>query len=1516
MKTEISRHSHRPGKRFTGVYQQQGRMLTDADWNEMVEVFKGQLDDALKDIVGFVDKDGKSSRGGMPRHRALEITQSAQDDPISIQPGRIYVDGLAGEVIGEDSISLAEQTDFPFEDTLPDPTGNYIVYADLWERTVTALEDRRLLDPALHGADTCSRRQAMLQIKWCESGAGSDDPQNIVHNPTIGNARATVRLREDATVDDPCDPCAAEVAVDSNVGNYLFRVEVHDVQYNTHRPRQGYNKIVLKWSSENGAEQYCRTDSEGIEIDIPLTFKDGEWVFEFFNEETEKHLGVQLPGGINAVRKDLQKGYPLVPPSVEDCPYVRRWDGCCTLSWNSERKTWRVDDAWSRGVNLVASGRTGDVMAGKQLTLNELLFEMQLQTLVEGNTVTDSVLAGTDLLIEGSPIVSADASAKEKASAINATTAITGVIASAVTRAKGIAVEDVGEIADGDLLINGANLGVISEAANQQAQADAIVDAINAASLSVEAAKNPQGAIVLTAADGRDINLVVANVDVAKRCGFADGTSTFRGAITLVSADNSAIEITGDNPQYAGFEDYVGTGKNAVQPVQFVAGDFWLAEIRDEVFRAELEKLNNAETANASYEIPPVLDSSAPLGIEHHYLQLGEVESGKLLDNQEKDRKYAFPPLTEMTRMFHVVGDGQEAMPGDLLPQTLEVGVANGEWPVAGAAVMFWVEHGNGSISSSAADVDVIDASNIIVKTDVLGIATCDWRLGPLDSGRQLVMARLMDADASPAMTVPLPPINFAANLSTSDQVAYEPGCKPGVGTVHEFLLNDSVTPPNLPALGGDGYYTVEDVLNAFLCKLKAKHIPFDNQCERLFLDADNVGDALNNLCETESSGCCTEIVYPDKGQTIQEALDNLPPEGGCVCLKTGTHKINEAIRMEKSNVVLHGESPGTRVVRNNGATLLKIEHEDPGSLIRDIKVEAIDFSLELSDLADIVTPEEFTLVFFHGGRRISIEHCGLHFVNNLPGSLQFPWFGFNIAVIDCTTTTIRGNRFSNVGTCAVYTEDSVSTLVLDNSINGGFSPSTGVSSGIPAGAVGVWCNSGPDLEEIGPNRVEGNRIENIARGIWLDKSIAAHSTVFDNVIIRQANIYDTQDVFAIDVECTHCNISNNHVVLQASGQKGGIRASGPHSSIASNHIVSEVQMDGETAPIGILLGDFNDTGALPPDYGAIRENRLTGRQFAIVCSRPDINIHHLKIQDNEIAGNPRAGDSYGISLLNTTASIVENNRVVTQNIGMFLTGGEGNLLKGNRISDVTLFGIIASQENDFTATHNSVEAISVIGIYHVGSGQINISHNRIAFCGGGGLLAEVTGGDLAVVDCEILDSGLSSDGTVPGPFSLGVTLSGNSSSSIRVSRNRIAYSDTSLLDPTREDRALIIMGGAAAIVSDNFIQGAGFPRIVEMGRSRILGIIFQQPLQKITYSNNHVFHFSGKPSDAYASILFDCLHLIALGNQVEATDRGYWSFDFRVVKTLSVVSNITSGRNLGGGGSIPSPITDFNIRA
>ena len=51
MKTQISRDSFLPEQRYSGVYLQQGRMILDADWNELTDIQKAQLVNALRDAI-------------------------------------------------------------------------------------------------------------------------------------------------------------------------------------------------------------------------------------------------------------------------------------------------------------------------------------------------------------------------------------------------------------------------------------------------------------------------------------------------------------------------------------------------------------------------------------------------------------------------------------------------------------------------------------------------------------------------------------------------------------------------------------------------------------------------------------------------------------------------------------------------------------------------------------------------------------------------------------------------------------------------------------------------------------------------------------------------------------------------------------------------------------------------------------------------------------------------------------------------------------------------------------------------------------------------------------------------------------------------------------------------------------------------------------------------------------------------------------------------------------------------
>jgi len=180
MKTQISRFSFDPDKRYSGVYQQQGRMITDADWNELQSIAKQRLDDALKDAIG----------SGVPAEGGLTINADSSSGTLTINPGRIYAGGLAGIVLGPGPVDYTQQPDFPHA---PRSFGRGdIVYADVWERTVSFLEDEGMRDPALGGPDTCTRTQTMVQIKLVNKPYW--DLESARQNPRCGDAPLTVTL--------------------------------------------------------------------------------------------------------------------------------------------------------------------------------------------------------------------------------------------------------------------------------------------------------------------------------------------------------------------------------------------------------------------------------------------------------------------------------------------------------------------------------------------------------------------------------------------------------------------------------------------------------------------------------------------------------------------------------------------------------------------------------------------------------------------------------------------------------------------------------------------------------------------------------------------------------------------------------------------------------------------------------------------------------------------------------------------------------------------------------------------------------------------------------------------------------------------------------------------------------------------------------------------------------------------------------------------------------------------------
>ncbi|MDM0030038.1 DUF6519 domain-containing protein [Variovorax saccharolyticus] len=371
MKTQISRDSFRSAAGFSGVYLQQGRMIVDADWNEATDIGKARLESALHDAIA----------SGAPRTGGLAIIKPAA--AVLIRPGALYVEGVPARMDGP-AAGLAPGAQPAYRNAPALPASNYRLYADVWERPVTALEDEAQLDAGLHGADTATRTRTMLQVKWCAAGI---DPADPAVNPPLGSAPLSLRLRQVVNALDSCDPCAAEVEVDERIGNYLFRVEVHDVF------DEGPNRmLVLKWSRDNGAEAYTPTS-------FPAGFDQGGWVWEFFDGDSENLLGHHFPAGQPRRRGVLGTVFNA-PAAPAPNAYVRQWDGFAKLDLTSLALVEGSDRGEALSGALAADAHGHVALSATTLSINLELMELHLglagSRLVAGDYWQATVREATD----------------------------------------------------------------------------------------------------------------------------------------------------------------------------------------------------------------------------------------------------------------------------------------------------------------------------------------------------------------------------------------------------------------------------------------------------------------------------------------------------------------------------------------------------------------------------------------------------------------------------------------------------------------------------------------------------------------------------------------------------------------------------------------------------------------------------------------------------------------------------------------------------------------------------------------------------------------------------------------------------------------------------------------------------------------------------------------------------------------------------------------------------------------
>jgi hypothetical protein len=358
MKGDFTRDTFDPAKHYRDVLLQQGRAQVDADWNEQAELTARRDETTTADIAGHCGGPADRAAFGVitaianlspieQQHlKDLKISPLAQGDFI-LSAGRYYVDGIQCE--NEWALPFTAQPD-RLDVTPLANNKTYLLYLDVWQRHITALEDGSIRESALGGPDTATRVKTICQVRALDISA-SIDPNNPCNRGSADFKKlfdpGTAMLTADtAKIPTPKDPCLVPPSAGfTGLENQLYRVEIH-------------NPTTWKWSRENGSVVTRIEKIEGQKITVAslgpdknLGFLKDAWV-EILDDalELESNPGqlAQIDDVDEATRiitlRSAVAISSLVPPDPvkfpslsypngvvpERSPKLRRWEGVVT----------------------------------------------------------------------------------------------------------------------------------------------------------------------------------------------------------------------------------------------------------------------------------------------------------------------------------------------------------------------------------------------------------------------------------------------------------------------------------------------------------------------------------------------------------------------------------------------------------------------------------------------------------------------------------------------------------------------------------------------------------------------------------------------------------------------------------------------------------------------------------------------------------------------------------------------------------------------------------------------------------------------------------------------------------------------------------------------------------------------------------------------------------------------------------------------------------------------------------
>jgi hypothetical protein len=327
MQGDFRRLTFRREKHYSSVRRQQGRVEIDADWNEQIDIAAHRAQIEASDVIGVC---------GAPTHNpGFKISNGSHGDFI-IGVGRFYADGIL--CANEQSVAFTKQCDLPGATSIKE-SGRYLVYLDVWQRHLTALDDPEIRDVALGGPDTATRTKTIWQVKALRIGdvgtaVTCADKLEGWEKLIVPSARLSARAKPHEESDNPQIGTARGGYC--GLENQLYRVEIHTAG----ELGCGGSPPTFKWSRDNGSIVAAVQSIANGEITLAtaphnkaLKFGPGDWI----EITDDRHELLALPGTLARLTKvegpvlTVDTANAIPPGALNDVdlalhPKVRRWD--------------------------------------------------------------------------------------------------------------------------------------------------------------------------------------------------------------------------------------------------------------------------------------------------------------------------------------------------------------------------------------------------------------------------------------------------------------------------------------------------------------------------------------------------------------------------------------------------------------------------------------------------------------------------------------------------------------------------------------------------------------------------------------------------------------------------------------------------------------------------------------------------------------------------------------------------------------------------------------------------------------------------------------------------------------------------------------------------------------------------------------------------------------------------------------------------------------------------------------